>query len=191
VKKKQNERVRKQNADLKEKFGIETFPTLLVLSQEGEVLVKLASTEGGVEEWLKEAGPIVTGVTSDAGKWHHEWEKAKKLAKATGRPILADFTGSDWCGWCIKLKKEVFDTDEFRKWAAKNVILLELDFPKTKAQSDELKKQNRELQQKFEIRGYPTILFLDANEKVVARSGYLKDGPAAWIADAEGKLGKR
>ena len=127
-------------------------------------------------------------VEAGGSGWLTSWEKAKKLSKATGRPILADFTGSDWCGWCIKLKDEVFSKDEFKKWAAKNVILLELDFPRSKTLPDELKKQNEALRKQYEVRGYPTILFLDANEKVLGRSGYMKGGPEAWIKDAEAKL---
>ena len=132
--------------------------------------------------------PTVEAITTSAGTWITDWEKAKKLSKATGRPILADFTGSDWCGWCIKLKKEVFETAEFKKWAAKSVILLELDFPRKTSLPDDLTKQNAKLQQQYQIRGYPTILFLDANEKVLARSGYVKGGPEAWIQDAQTKL---
>ena len=74
--------------------------------------------------------------------------------------ILADFTGSDWCGWCIKLKNEVFDTPEFQKWADEKVVLLELDFPRNKQLPEELVAQTKDLQTKFGIRGFPTILFL-------------------------------
>lgn len=123
-------------------------------------------------------------------KWLTSWDEAVKLSKKTGKPILADFTGSDWCGWCIRLKKEVFDTAAFDKWAKQNVILLELDFPNSKPQSAALKKQNADLAKKYSIEGYPTILFLDAGGKVLGRSGYREGGPDAWTKHASGLIKK-
>ena len=114
---------------------------------------------------------------------------------AVGKPdagaYRADFTGSDWCGWCMKLKSEVFDTPEFKEWAKKNVVLLELDFPKQKQLPEELKKQNQELAQKNNIQGYPTILFFDAKGKKVGQTGYVKGGPEAWIKEAEKAMGSK
>lgn len=124
-------------------------------------------------------------------KWLTSWDEAAKLSKKTGKPILADFTGSDWCGWCIKLKKEVFDTPAFDKWAKDNVILLELDYPNAKPQSDAVKKQNAALAKKYSIEGYPTILFLDASGKILGKSGYLEGGPSVWTKNAEGLLKKK
>jgi protein disulfide-isomerase len=102
-----------------------------------------------------------------------------------------DFTGSDWCGWCIKLKNEVFNTPEFKAWAAKKVVLLELDFPRKAEQSAELKKQNQELAQKFNIEGYPTIIFADANGKQLGQYGYDEGGPAVWTKKADEFLKKK
>ncbi len=65
-------------------------------------------------------------------KWLDSYEEAAKISKETNKPILANFTGSDWCRWCKVLDKEVFRTDEFKTWASENVVLLELDFPKKK-----------------------------------------------------------
>ena len=73
------------------------------------------------------------------------------------KPIMANFTGSDWCGWCIKLDKAVFQTDEFKKWANKNVILLELDFPRRKKLDQELADSNNQLQSIFKVRGFPSV----------------------------------
>jgi thioredoxin-related protein len=115
-------------------------------------------------------------------KWHENYEAAQKLAKKEGKLLLVDFTGS---GWCIKLKKEVFNTPEFKKWAAKHVVLVELDFPRRKAQSADIKKQNNALRTKYKIRGYPTILFLKHDGTKVGKSGYKPGGPPAWIAHAQ------
>lgn len=123
-------------------------------------------------------------------EWLTSFEKAKAASKKSGKPILVDFTGSDWCGWCIKLNKEVFSTKEFKDWAKQNVILLELDFPRKKAQADELKKQNRALAQQYGVRGYPTILFLDHEGKKLGKSGYMKGGPKAWLAKANTIIAK-
>ena len=70
------------------------------------------------------------------------------------------FTGSDWCGWCIRLQKEVFFKEDFKKWAQENVVLLELDFPRRKALAPDIKAQNTKLQSQFAIRGYPTVWFV-------------------------------
>ncbi len=89
--------------------------------------------------------------------WHTDLNKANEISKKTKKPIFAFFTGSDWCGWCIKLQKDVFEKPEFIKWAKKEVVLLELDFPRSKKLSTELIQQNQSLAQTFKIAGYPTI----------------------------------
>ncbi len=99
--------------------------------------------------------------------WYTDIMKANDVSKASNKPIFAFFTGSDWCGWCKKLQADVFAKPEFIKWAKKNVVLLELDFPRGKQLPPELAQQNQGLQQTFKVQGYPTIwmFFLDKNEK--------------------------
>ena len=126
----------------------------------------------------------LAAMASADAKWLTSYDKAVKLSKKSGKPILADFTGSDWCSWCKKLKAEVFDTAGFKKWAEKNVILLELDFPRSKALPAALKAQNQGLAQKYAIRGYPTVLFLKADGSVIGKSGYMPGGPSAWVQNA-------
>src|ERR1043165_9933585 len=118
-----------------------------------------------------------------ADEWLIKYDEAIAAAKKSGRPILADFTGSDWCGWCIRLKQEVFDTKDFKAWAAENAILLELDFPRAKPQDAAIKAKNRELAQAHGIQGYPTILILDADGKKIGELGYMPGGPKTWIAE--------
>lgn len=89
--------------------------------------------------------------------WHTDLAKARELSDATKKPIFGFFTGSDWCGWCHKLEADVFAKEAFVTWAKKNVILLELDFPRRKQLPAELAQQNQSLQQAFKVRGYPTI----------------------------------
>lgn len=95
--------------------------------------------------------------TPDGLTWYTDMVKAGELSKETNKPVFAFFTGSDWCGWCKKLQKDVFEKPEFVQWAKDNVILVELDFPRAKPQSAELKQQNMSLQQAFQVQGYPTI----------------------------------
>ena len=92
--------------------------------------------------------------------WHTDINEASAIAKKENKPMMLFFTGSDWCGWCVRLQKEVFNTPEFEKWAKENVVLVELDFPKNKPQSEAIKTQNRALQQQFAVRGYPTCWFV-------------------------------
>ncbi|MFM7242088.1 MAG: thioredoxin family protein, partial [Opitutia bacterium] len=116
-----------------------------------------------------------------APTWLTDLDEAKKVAAKEKKDILVDFTGSDWCGWCIKLKKEVFDLPAFEA-ATKKFVLVELDFPNKKAQSDEVKTKNRAAQQKFGITGFPTILLMDAQGEVYARTGYQAGGPEKYVA---------
>jgi protein disulfide-isomerase len=135
-------------------------------------------------------GVMLSASARAEGAWLTSWDEAVKESKKTGKPILMDFTGSDWCGWCIKLKKEVFDQPEFAAWAKKKVVLLEVDFPNNKPQSAAVKKQNEELQTRYQIDGYPTILFVDASGKVLGKYGYDEGGPAKWTANADKMLKK-
>ena len=89
--------------------------------------------------------------------WHTDIKKADEISKSSGKPIFAFFTGSDWCGWCIKLQKDVFSKQAFIDWAKKNVVLVELDFPRKKQLPLELAQQNQGLQQALQVQGYPTI----------------------------------
>ncbi len=127
--------------------------------------------------------------------WETDVNVASKIAKKEKKPLLLFFTGSDWCGWCIRLQKEVLKTPEFAKWAKENVVLVELDYPRASSQSDAIKKQNSELQQAFGIQGYPTIYFANGvakdgkvNFQGLGSTGYVAGGPSAWLAVADGIL---
>lgn len=89
--------------------------------------------------------------------WLVSMDEAIALSERTGKPIMANFTGSDWCGWCVRLTNDVFSKKEFKQWAEKNVILLEVDFPRRKQLPENIKSQNANLQQTFNVRGYPTV----------------------------------
>lgn len=114
--------------------------------------------------------------------WHVELQKAYAESKASGKPILANFTGSDWCGWCKRLDRSVFHQPEFKSWADDNVVLLELDFPKRFRLPDNIAQQNRGLQQSLGVRGYPTIWLFDLAQNdegqlniiALGKTGYTK-----------------
>lgn len=122
--------------------------------------------------------------------WLESFELAKKEAAAFKQPIFAFFTGSDWCGWCMKLKGEALDTKEFEKYAADNLILFEADFPRGKKISDKVKKQNAELAAKYGVRGYPTVFLLDAEGSELGKTGYQEGGAEAYVKHLKDLLEK-
>jgi protein disulfide-isomerase len=115
--------------------------------------------------------------------WLTDVPKAEAQAKTDNKLVLLDFTGSDWCGWCMKLDKETFSQPEFADYAKKNLVLVQLDYPNKKPQSDDLKAANAALQKKYNIEGFPTLIALKPDGTVVWKQvGYLAGGPSALIA---------
>jgi protein disulfide-isomerase len=118
--------------------------------------------------------------------WLNDYKKAQQEATATNKFLLLDFTGSDWCGWCRKFDKEVFSQPRFKDYARENLVLVEVDFPRAKPQSVELRKQNQELAHQYQVQGFPTIVVLNGNgQKLWQYDGYFPDGPDAFIAELE------
>lgn len=138
---------------------------------------------------------VIGSLTAQAQelKWHTDIKEAISIGNKEKKPLLLFFTGSDWCGWCIRLQKEVLKTPEFAAWAKENVVLVELDYPRRTSQTPELKKQNAELQQAFGIQGFPTIYFAKGttnkegkvNFEGLGNTGYVAGGPTAWLAVAD------
>jgi thioredoxin-related protein len=118
--------------------------------------------------------------------WETDLKKAQEQAKSGNKLVFLDFTGSDWCGWCIRLDKDILSKPAFKEYADKNLVLVEIDFPRAKAQSADLKKQNRELAEQYQISGFPTIVVLNASgQKVWQYEGYYPEGPTGLIAELE------
>jgi protein disulfide-isomerase len=114
--------------------------------------------------------------------WQTDFAVASKQAAQEHKYILLDFTGSDWCPWCIKMDKEVFDQSQFSVFALKNLVLVKVDFPRKAAQSPAEKSQNEELAKKYAIEGFPTYILLDSSGKEVRRQvGYLQGGATSFI----------
>lgn len=116
---------------------------------------------------------IATTTLAKTG-WDDDFEKSLAKAKEEKKMVLLDFTGSDWCGWCVKLDDEVFSKSAFKKFAKENLMLVELDFPHSKNLPKKTKEQNAALKSKFGISGYPTIILLDSEGKEAARWGGYK-----------------
>ncbi len=124
--------------------------------------------------------------------WQTDVVKAVDISAKENKPLFLYFTGSDWCGWCKRLQSEVFTQPKFQTWAKKNVILVELDFPRKTQVDPAIMQQNREIAQMFGIAGYPTVWFVIASKKdnqisfeKLGSTGYVAGGVEAWIENAE------
>lgn len=114
--------------------------------------------------------------------WTSDFAAAKKQAAESKKDLLVDFTGSDWCGWCIKLVDEVFKHDAFKTGVKDTFVLVEVDFPKDKSKlSQESQQQNQGLSTRYGVKGFPTILLCDAEGRPYAKTGYQKGGPESYV----------
>ena len=115
--------------------------------------------------------------------WLTDIDAAKKSASESKKDLLIDFTGSDWCGWCIKLNDEVFKHDAFKTGVKDSFVLVEIDFPREKGKlPEDVRKRNTELGEKYAVQGYPTILLCDAEGKPYAATGYEEGGPEKYVS---------
>jgi len=117
--------------------------------------------------------------------WKTDYAAALKTAEGSDKKILLNFTGSDWCGWCIRLDQEIFSKPRFVEFAHNNLILVKIDFPRRNKLSPALEKQNKQLADRYRIRGFPTILILNDNGKQINQLGYMRGGPEAFISAIE------
>ena len=125
--------------------------------------------------------------------WLTNIDQAIAQSMETEKPIMLFFSGSDWCGWCKMLVKEVFDQKEFKDWAKDKIIPVELDFPRRTKLDENLITQNRQLQRLFAVQGYPTIWLVrpqyqeenKVNFEKLGKTGYVRGGVSNWIQSAE------
>ncbi len=153
-------------------------------------LVSVIGLAGVACEQKPAGAPVAAKAAVTDASWLTDFAAAKKLAAEKKLPILADFSGSDWCGWCIKLDKEVFSQEAFKSYAAGNLVLFMADFPRRKELPAELQKQNAGLAKKYNIEGFPTVLLLDATGRVLATTGYEAGGPEKYVASLKAMLKK-
>jgi thioredoxin-related protein len=116
--------------------------------------------------------------------WTQDFAAAKELAAKDKKDLLMDFTGSDWCGWCIKLDKEVFSQDAFKNVVPNDFVLVTIDFPQDESKiTPEIKAQNEKLQNEYGIQGFPTIILADAKGRPYAQVGYEEGGAEKYVAN--------
>jgi thioredoxin-related protein len=137
-----------------------------------------------MKRWL--AGLVALTLICRAGAEELEWltdvPAAMAKAKAENKIVLLDFTGSDWCGWCMKLKADVFSQPDFISFAKANLVMVELDYPRSKPQDDALKQANAALAKQYEVDGYPTLILLNgAGEQLDKTVGYLTAGLPGYL----------
>lgn len=124
--------------------------------------------------------------------WHTDINEALEIAVKENKKVMLFFTGSDWCGWCIKLQNEVFRTSDFEKWS-NDLVLVELDFPRRTPQDETIKAQNRQMQAMFKVRGYPSVYFVNPekmpdgkmNLNSLGKTGYVRGGASKWLEVAD------
>ena len=138
---------------------------------------------------------ILLSITTTFGRapvgWTEDYAKAMEKAKAEKKHVLLDFTGSDWCSWCIKLDHEIFDKPSFKSFAKDTLVLVKVDFPESTPIAAKTKAQNEKLQKQFGITGFPTLFILDADGKQVWKGGYMEGGPDAFIKATADVLKKK
>ena len=118
--------------------------------------------------------------------WTTDYKKAQQEAKASHKLVLLDFTGSDWCGFCFQLDRAILSQPQFKDYANKNLVLMEVDFPRSKAQSIETVRQNQQLAQRYQVQGFPTLVVLNGEGKTVWRyDGLYTEGIAAFLAELD------
>lgn len=124
--------------------------------------------------------PVQAEPTPSKINWLTNYEQAVAQSKREDKPILLFFTGSDWCGWCHRLQNEVLNTAEFADRAGDKFVFVMLDFPIKAAQDPALVRQNKELQRRFDVKGYPAIIILDERQNAIETTGYRQGGGRAY-----------
>ena len=186
--------VKKQNAKLKAQFKkaykVEAIPTLYLATAQGVPYAKTGARKGGIKAFqdhlafLRRAKPM----QNPERQWLEDMEIAKAKAAYFGKDLLIDFTGSDWCGWCIRLDNEIFSKEAFQVKASKEFVFVKLDFPRGKKQTDRIARQNNQIASEFVNKygydqSFPAIYLATAERIAYARTGYESMTPGEY-ADA-------
>jgi len=186
-----NVKIKKLSPDLQKHFNFDPNKAQAVELQQAENKVKYH------EELLHSPAPTppAAGIAkvrpADARAadmvWRSDLPGALKQAQSDDRLVLLDFTGSDWCPWCIKFDQEVLSTDRFASYALNKLELVRLDFPRHTPQNDDLKQANAALAKQFKVDGFPTYVLLNADGRELGRQvGYAEGGPDRFIVELDG-----
>jgi len=146
---------------------------LIVGCQAGDKAIEPASDAVSAQDTTKTA--------YEPGTWITDYKLALGLSEELGLPVLINFTGSDWCPWCFRLRDEVFVQPEFIDFAKENLILLTIDFPSKTKLPPEVAKANQALAEKYDIEGFPTILIINSQEELIAQTGYQDGGAGPYV----------
>ena len=129
---------------------------------------------------------LTAATCSAQASWQTDYQKAQEEAKSKNKLLFINFTGSDWCGYCIRMDRDILSKPQFKDFASKNLVLLEVDFPRAKEQPTPLRLQNRKLAGEYNVEGFPTYVVLNGDgKKVWEWGGYFPDGPDAFIAELQ------
>jgi len=188
--KKLSEKVVAYNRSLAEKYEVKGYPTLMIVDSKGKVLTQMGYVPGGPDAFIGELEASIkpdpaffekTKVGDDGLKYYLHLDKAKEVAKAEGKSILINFTGSDWCSWCHKIRDEILTKDEFKTYADENLVLVLADFPKRKEQSPSEKAHAQSLGKTYGVQGLPTLLIVDVDGNEIGKLGYMEGGPKPFV----------
>jgi thioredoxin-related protein len=140
-------------------------------------------------KYLLWIGVLLTTATTHAASWLTDLNAGRAQAQQEGKFVMINFTGSDWCPWCIKLRQEIFSQPEFDSFASRNLVLVEIDFPKRTQQAAPVQKANSSLLMQYKIDGFPTLIFLNPQGNVVHRGGYMPGGAKPFVQELTKVLG--
>ncbi len=166
---------REVGEELMKRFELKGLPAVIFLDAEGKDLGHSGYMTGAKpKDWIADANQKLRAAKGGDDGWLTDYKEAQKRARAEGKLILADFTGSDWCSFCIKLHDETFDTQDFKDWASANVVLLVVDHPRSKELPAAEKAQNDKLDKDFPAGGFPNVVFIDGKGKKKGEIGGYK-----------------
>jgi len=122
--------------------------------------------------WLFMTLFACTGLEAASVKWYDDYSKAEQVAAQESKPMVLLFTGSDWCGWCVRLKEDILDTPQFAQAVGNDFIFVYVDFPAQTTLPDEIAAQNRDLRTKFNVQAFPTIVVLNAKGDKLGQASF-------------------
>ena len=152
---------------------------MLIDSKTGEELFLIEPALDDPDVLLKKIYPLLP--CKYDGQWIDNFEAGQMISEKTGRHMLINFTGSDWCIWCKRLKEEIYEHTDFKEYAGKKLVLVEIDFPRRKPLPEKTALANNELAKKFDIRGYPSVIILGPDGQLAGRTGYVRGGVVEFL----------
>ncbi|MDD5091271.1 MAG: thioredoxin family protein [Candidatus Wallbacteria bacterium] len=188
----QSPEIKEQNKKLKTQYSVNGLPTVKIIDSTEKVLLSTGYMNNHTPAMYIDHLSYHLGWTKGTVRndWITDFEQAKKQSAEKNLPILADFSGSDWCSWCKKLDKEVFSQQVFLDWAKDHVVLLMVDFPEYTQLPAAQQAANDALAKQFDIKGFPTVILIDETGKEKARTGYKAGGPQNYISHIESLIGQ-